>query len=179
MSTPISGRYTAVTVEYDSRGLRERKTFVDPFAARRFYVAKLLAGRNPRVMSSVLRNPEPKRRLTMKKSTKTTKVVTKVAMKKAANRIEKDKNGVLVRTYSDEGRKARVTVLNFLVKAGATKPANGVAGASVIKGLEGKDIRAGHILWCLRDEGLALNSEVKGVRNAFYVTSTGLKLLKS
>lgn len=50
MSTPISGRSPAVTVEFDSRGLRVRKTFVDPFAARRFYVAKLLAGRNPRVL---------------------------------------------------------------------------------------------------------------------------------
>lgn len=39
-----------VRVEYDSRCKRASKTFDDPYAARRFYVAKLKAGKNPRVL---------------------------------------------------------------------------------------------------------------------------------
>lgn len=49
MPTAISGRSPAVQVEYDSRGQRVRKLFTDPYAARRFYVGKLKAGKNPAV----------------------------------------------------------------------------------------------------------------------------------
>ena len=36
-----------VTVEYDSRGRRESKTFDDPNEARQFYGAKFRAGKRP------------------------------------------------------------------------------------------------------------------------------------
>ena len=39
-----------VTIEYDSRGQRVRKTLPDSIAARRFYAAKFKAGRNPAVV---------------------------------------------------------------------------------------------------------------------------------
>jgi hypothetical protein len=39
-----------VGVEYDCRGRRAVKVFQDAFAARRFYAAKLKAGRRPRVV---------------------------------------------------------------------------------------------------------------------------------
>ena len=45
----ISNRQPPVAVEYDCRGKRETKTFTDAYAARRFYVAKLNAGKNPTV----------------------------------------------------------------------------------------------------------------------------------
>ncbi len=40
-----------VTVEYDSRGRRESKTFDDPNKARQFYGAKFRAGKRPRVVA--------------------------------------------------------------------------------------------------------------------------------
>jgi hypothetical protein len=43
----ISNRSPAVVIEYDGRKKRERKTFTDPYAARRFYAAKLNANKNP------------------------------------------------------------------------------------------------------------------------------------
>ena len=39
-----------VTVEYDSRGQRVRKTLPNSFKARSFYAAKLKAGHNPAVV---------------------------------------------------------------------------------------------------------------------------------
>jgi DNA invertase Pin-like site-specific DNA recombinase len=44
-----------VIVEYDCRGKRVRKRFQDAFAARRWFVAKDKAGRNPRIVSSETR----------------------------------------------------------------------------------------------------------------------------
>ncbi len=41
-----------VTVEYDSRGARARKTFPTAYAARRFYAIKYREGRNPRIVSA-------------------------------------------------------------------------------------------------------------------------------
>jgi DNA invertase Pin-like site-specific DNA recombinase len=41
-----------VIVEYDCRGKRTQKTFEDAYAARRWFVAKDKAGRNPRIVSS-------------------------------------------------------------------------------------------------------------------------------
>ena len=41
----ISNRMPAVKVEYDCRGKRTTKTFKDAYAARRFYAAKLRAGK--------------------------------------------------------------------------------------------------------------------------------------
>jgi hypothetical protein len=38
-----------ISVEYDKGGERALKTFDDPYEARRFYVAKLKAGKNPLV----------------------------------------------------------------------------------------------------------------------------------
>lgn len=38
-----------IAVEYDANGKRTTKEFKDHFAARRFYVAKLKEGRNPKV----------------------------------------------------------------------------------------------------------------------------------
>lgn len=46
---PISNRTPPVAVEYDARGKRATKQFTDCYAARRFYVAKLKAGKNPKV----------------------------------------------------------------------------------------------------------------------------------
>ena len=46
-------RCKPVVVEYDSaRGKRATKTFTDPYAARRFWVLKDAAGKNPRIVSS-------------------------------------------------------------------------------------------------------------------------------
>jgi hypothetical protein len=39
-----------VTVEYDSRGKRVRKTLPDSWTARQFYAAKFKAGRSPAVV---------------------------------------------------------------------------------------------------------------------------------
>lgn len=50
MSTAISNRMPAVVVEYTCRGVRKAKHFVDAFAARRFYAAKLVAGCGPKVL---------------------------------------------------------------------------------------------------------------------------------
>lgn len=47
----------AVTVEYDSRGQRVRKTLPNAYAARRFYAAKLKAGRNPAVVARPIPQP--------------------------------------------------------------------------------------------------------------------------
>lgn len=51
----LNQRILSVTVEYDDgkRNERVRRTFSCPFAARRFYVAKSKAGRNPRVVTAV------------------------------------------------------------------------------------------------------------------------------
>lgn len=46
-SQPISTRLPAVAIEYDCRGQRVTKTFTDAFAARRFFIAKEKAGKNP------------------------------------------------------------------------------------------------------------------------------------
>jgi hypothetical protein len=48
-----SNRIASVTVEYDGAGAsRVRKTFSDPFAARRFYAAKDRAGKRPRIVAA-------------------------------------------------------------------------------------------------------------------------------
>jgi len=47
----ISNRTEPVAVAYDARGGRRTKTFADPFAARRFYVAMHKAGRRPAVIN--------------------------------------------------------------------------------------------------------------------------------
>ena len=45
----ISNRMPLVWVEYDCRGERKSKHFDDAHEARRFYAAKLKAGKNPKV----------------------------------------------------------------------------------------------------------------------------------
>ena len=50
--TGISRRMPAVRVEYDCRGERKSKRFENAYAARRFYAAKLKAGKNPVVKKS-------------------------------------------------------------------------------------------------------------------------------
>lgn len=45
----ITNRMPPVAVEYTSRGRRVCKTFADAYEARRFYGAKLRAGRDPAV----------------------------------------------------------------------------------------------------------------------------------
>jgi|GEM_PF-750339 len=50
----ISGRAPAVTVEYDCRGKRVQRTFDDPRAARRWFVEKDKAGRNPVVVGETI-----------------------------------------------------------------------------------------------------------------------------
>ncbi len=42
---PFRPKIASVTVQYDRRGKRVRKTFADAYAARRFYAAKFKAGR--------------------------------------------------------------------------------------------------------------------------------------
>lgn len=49
LTTSIFNRPVAVAVEYASRGKRVRKTFADAYEARRFYGAKLRAGKDPAV----------------------------------------------------------------------------------------------------------------------------------
>jgi hypothetical protein len=46
---PMDRRPLPVTVEYDSRGQRVRKTFPNEYAARRFYIAKDKAGLHPAI----------------------------------------------------------------------------------------------------------------------------------
>jgi hypothetical protein len=48
-SRAISSRIPPVAVEFDSRGRRARKVFINPSKARRFYAQKLSAGKNPAV----------------------------------------------------------------------------------------------------------------------------------
>lgn len=43
----ISNRLPAIDVEYDKNSKRATKHFSDAYKARRFYVAKLNAGKNP------------------------------------------------------------------------------------------------------------------------------------
>lgn len=50
--SPISLRSPPIRVEYDCRGERKFKLFLDPYQARRFYVLKTKAGRNPTVRSA-------------------------------------------------------------------------------------------------------------------------------
>lgn len=47
----------SVTVEYDSRGQRVRKVLPDSWSARRFYAAKLKAGKNPAVVARPIPQP--------------------------------------------------------------------------------------------------------------------------
>ena len=49
MNKPISTRSPAVVVEYACRGKRKQRRFENPFEARRFWIEKDRAGRNPRV----------------------------------------------------------------------------------------------------------------------------------
>jgi len=46
----ISTRAPGCGVEYTARGVRVVKRFTDAYAARRFYVAKLKAGADPKVV---------------------------------------------------------------------------------------------------------------------------------
>lgn len=48
---PVNTPHHEVTVEYDAAKRRVSKTFTDPFEARRFYVAKAKAGKNPKVIN--------------------------------------------------------------------------------------------------------------------------------
>jgi len=48
--TAISNRMPCVTVEYDYRGQRKAKTFDCAYKARRFYVAKDKAKKNPKII---------------------------------------------------------------------------------------------------------------------------------
>ena len=43
----ISNRLPAVAVEYDKHGTRTVKQFANAHEAKRFYIAKLKAGKNP------------------------------------------------------------------------------------------------------------------------------------
>lgn len=56
MPTPISNRSPSVYVEYTAKGERVRKLFIDPYKARSFYVAKLKAGAQPKVLQ--VQSPE-------------------------------------------------------------------------------------------------------------------------
>lgn len=47
---PVNRKPVPVAVEYDADGNRVRKVFQDPYAARRFYAAKLKVQANPRVV---------------------------------------------------------------------------------------------------------------------------------
>jgi hypothetical protein len=46
----ISNRQPSVIIEYDVRAARQRKLFSSPYEARRFYVQKDKAGKNPKVL---------------------------------------------------------------------------------------------------------------------------------
>jgi hypothetical protein len=45
----ISNRMPTVVIEYDCRNTRVSRKFDDPRVARRFYAAKLKAGKHPKV----------------------------------------------------------------------------------------------------------------------------------
>ena len=49
MSKPVSTRLPAVVVEYDVRGGRKQKRFENAYEARRFFVVKDRAGKNPKL----------------------------------------------------------------------------------------------------------------------------------
>src|SRR6476620_4297378 len=48
-----------VTIEYDSRGKRVRKTFASAFEARKFWKVKDQDGKNPKVISDKPAPPKP------------------------------------------------------------------------------------------------------------------------
>lgn len=50
MSKPVSTRLPAVVVEYNVRAGRKQKRFEDAHEARRFFVVKDRAGKNPKVI---------------------------------------------------------------------------------------------------------------------------------
>lgn len=50
MFGPANTPQQPVTVAYDCRGTRTTKTFTDAYEARRFYVSKYRAGKNPKVV---------------------------------------------------------------------------------------------------------------------------------
>jgi hypothetical protein len=57
MSTSITNRQPGVTIEFTVRlahgEQRVTKHFVDAYIARRFYVAKFKAGKNPKVVKTI------------------------------------------------------------------------------------------------------------------------------
>lgn len=78
-----------LTVEYDCRGRRVRKTFDDAYAARRWFTAKDAAGKNPRIISS---QPDEKPRNTIPKKTVAAYVrVSTVGQNEAGQRAEIEK----------------------------------------------------------------------------------------
>lgn len=56
--TAISTRMPAVAVEYDSGKRRVTKKFEDAYEAKRFYIAKEAAGKNPKVTAGEIPNEE-------------------------------------------------------------------------------------------------------------------------
>ena len=52
MTSPSSLPREPVVIEYTSRGVRVTKSFIDPYAARRFWIQKDKAGKTPRVLKS-------------------------------------------------------------------------------------------------------------------------------
>jgi hypothetical protein len=47
---PMQGDVGPIAIEYDAHGRRVQKTFDDMFEARRFFMAKDRAGKNPKVV---------------------------------------------------------------------------------------------------------------------------------
>ena len=50
-----------IEIHYDKRGTRAIKTFTDFYASRRFYIAKHMAGKNPKVVNPNKIAKEPQR----------------------------------------------------------------------------------------------------------------------
>jgi hypothetical protein len=92
----------------------------------------------------------------------------------ANGRVDGQRNAFYVTL---KGRKllGSLSVIGYLVEHGATNSGTAIAAQSVIKAMP--DIRAGHCLYETRREGTTANGQVEGVRNAFYVTAAGQKLI--
>lgn len=82
MPTPVRTPHEPVAVEYDAKGVRTSKTFVDPVAARRFYVAKSKSRCNPQVKGT-----QTMSKTAAPKTTKTTKAAPAV---EKATKAEKE-----------------------------------------------------------------------------------------
>ena len=96
----ITDRSPPIAVVYDCRGGRVIKRFADAYAARRFYVAQLKAGRRPAVV-----NPNKENQMT----TKAKKPRSKKPAAPAANGASKGRNYFAGQIIKKHGLDADIT----------------------------------------------------------------------